>query len=368
MPSPVASAQRRDPQLAQSVAQAVSVGCDQVDQVATRSTTWSSGSGGSEPGGWHDREVQPRRAGLRARPGAGAGPAIEPDLDDVDPPVEELGERDRDSTQRATRVIGGQREIDRGARGDRRHRVRRGRPVRPARDRADRPRRQTPRARPPIPPARTTGISGRRCAAAATSAPSSPSARRSSAAGGTAPRPGSRPRPGRGAASTSGGDRSSPRSPPMCANRSATQQRRAVPAHARIRRPRPAFGPDARDLDPGQFIDARFVQPERRAQTGIRGNRPCDEQRRERVPIRPGRQHQRPDQPPTTADPPDQRRRDRRATVSRVRNARGSLLTASCYRATARYRGAQSRHAIVRRWDVRAEGASEHGSERTRSA
>ena len=55
-----------------------------------------------------------RLGGAAGDPGRGrrARPGIEADLDDVDPPIEDLGQRDRARAERATRVVGWQRQLD----------------------------------------------------------------------------------------------------------------------------------------------------------------------------------------------------------------------------------------------------------------
>ena len=111
-PSPVASAHGRDPQLAHPVAQAVAVGApgrplpDPVDDRVV-------GLGRGERGGRDDRQVDDRRPRRRrpARPRR-ARPGVVADLDDLDAPVEDLGQGHGAGAERPAGVVRRQGELD----------------------------------------------------------------------------------------------------------------------------------------------------------------------------------------------------------------------------------------------------------------
>ena len=86
-----------------------------VDQARTRSTVASSGSGGTRPA---SATIETGRvASLAADPRAGRGPqpAVEPDLDQLDPPIEDVGEGGRPPGRRPGAGRPGRRGPRRGA-------------------------------------------------------------------------------------------------------------------------------------------------------------------------------------------------------------------------------------------------------------
>ena len=79
----------------------------QVDHRPTRSTTASSGSAGASAAVGTTARSRPGRPAGRPGRGRRAVRAIEPDLDEFDPPVEDLGQRDRHAAPSARRGVVG---------------------------------------------------------------------------------------------------------------------------------------------------------------------------------------------------------------------------------------------------------------------
>ena len=262
---------RGDPQFPHPIAQSVAIrrpgrpGRDPVDD-------WSSGSSGASAADGTIARSSSASATALAGPRPDARPAIEPDLDDVDPPIQDLGEGHRRGTQRAACVVERQRRDRSGAPGVALRPVRPG-PAPPTSDPCglDRPRRRMRPAGSAIPPARITGISGRRCAAAGDEcrrARLAPDARRP-----PADRPrrrGSPRRPDRGAERTSRAGRWSPRLPPTSASRFA---RRVATSGASARSdPATTASRGGRRLETsthGRSVDRCPVEAERGRQGGI---------------------------------------------------------------------------------------------------
>ena len=84
----------------------------QVDHCPTRSIDGIVGIGRGEGRRRDDREVDRGRTAADARGGRGARPGVVADLDDLDPAIEDLGQRRRAEPERAPRVVDGQRDLD----------------------------------------------------------------------------------------------------------------------------------------------------------------------------------------------------------------------------------------------------------------
>ena len=229
----------RQAQLAQAIAQAMPVGAPggpQADPVDDRIV-------GIEVRQRRTRDDGKVQAGRPARdPGRRrrACPRIEADLDDVDPPVEHLGQRDRPSPERAPGVVGREGQLDEQL-GERTGRH----PAVWPRARAG-PRRRVSRCRRTPLVARSSRRRARPSGPAAGQRQRRPGrpARRGRA---VRPRRADRSRrrartrrPRRGASWSSPADRSIRRSLPRSASRSARPWRRAVRAPVPRRRPRPS--------------------------------------------------------------------------------------------------------------------------------
>ena len=70
------------------------------------------GLGRRQRGGRYDGQVDRRGPTPDPGHGQGARAGVEPDLDDIDPPVEDLGERHRPRSERPPGVVGGERDLD----------------------------------------------------------------------------------------------------------------------------------------------------------------------------------------------------------------------------------------------------------------
>ena len=346
---------RRDPQLAQPIAKAVAVRrpgrpCrDPVDGVVVGVRRAPA------PPRARSRASRPRRARPATGPGTRSGARVEADLDDVDPPVEHVGEGRRGRTERPPGIVGRKGERRSAGRGGRRHRRRPARP-RPSRTRPSRSDDVTKRvaaARPCRRPGPRTAR-GVDAAAAATSAPSSPSARRSSAAGGS-------PAPARIASTRE----SSRRLDISSGSVGLGARRRHAPAAPRCRgheRPERPFrsghhGQQTRrvagNLHPRELGDGRSVETERGSDLGIGARSsapraappgPADRPPRARRASQPAAT----DPPPARSAPPrSSPRRDQTSETPEARCSRPQATSATSGIGTEPSAGA----------DVRGEGA-----------